>query len=283
MTATSIWRNSPRDAFLVFWSVVEASLKVYLVLSLSEMSAGAAIGLTFALILLNCMNYECAGHYFIHTPFFRSKALNSAFGVLNSIAFGFQQTLYRAEHINHHRYGSDYRDPLTGTTKDGSSIYRYGAGGSEPEPIWRYAILSPIRQPAMELVRGTPARLRRQLLIETCAVGLFLAWAALANWQAFLLLLFISWAGSAVSHVQNWLKHAHAVPGSRLSDSVSSYGGLYNRVWFNNGYHQEHHSCPSAHWTKLPDLKEGMLPSNKRRVVPYAHLWNFQARYSIRA
>jgi fatty acid desaturase len=34
--------------------------------------------------------------------------------------------------------------------------------------------------------------------------------------------------------------------------TTSHYGGLYNLLFFNDGYHVEHHQHPAAHWTELP-------------------------------
>lgn len=254
--------------------MVEASLKVAAVLFFDQIPLPALASIGLVLIYLNCMNYEVTGHYFIHSPFFRSARLNAGFGILNSVAFGFPQTLYRAEHINHHQFGCDYRDPQSGRTGDDSSIYRFGPGEDRPEPLWRYTLVGPFREDLAGMWRATPRRLRRQLAIETLAVLALFAAAAAAGPGAFLFLLLVLWGGSAASHFQNWLEHAHAVPGSRLTDSVSSYGRLYNWLWFNNGYHQEHHSRPSAHWTALPALRVEMLPEAARRVVPHAHLWN---------
>lgn len=35
--------------------------------------------------------------------------------------------------------------------------------------------------------------------------------------------------------------------------TISHYGLLYNRAFFNDGYHVEHHRKPETHWTRLPD------------------------------
>ena len=35
-------------------------------------------------------------------------------------------------------------------------------------------------------------------------------------------------------------------------DGISHYGALYNRVWFNDGFHIEHHRWPGEHWSRLP-------------------------------
>jgi hypothetical protein len=37
---------------------------------------------------------------------------------------------------------------------------------------------------------------------------------------------------------------------------TSYYGTLYNALFFNDGYHTEHHAHPDAHWTRLPEYHE---------------------------
>src|SRR5260370_928091 len=32
----------------------------------------------------------------------------------------------------------------------------------------------------------------------------------------------------------------------------SHYGAVYNFLFFNDGYHAEHHADPGTHWTRLP-------------------------------
>ena len=36
---------------------------------------------------------------------------------------------------------------------------------------------------------------------------------------------------------------------------VSCYGTGYNWLWFNDGYHVEHHQGPGTHWTRLPAVR----------------------------
>lgn len=264
----TIWRHSPRDALLVAATLAELGVKLWLVIGFESWGAGELAGFFAALTLMNLFNYECTGHFFIHTPFFRHNGLNRGFGLINSLAIGFPQTLYRAEHGNHHRHGSDYRDAATGTTGDRSSIYRHGPADTAPEPLLRYAALMPLRQDALWLARITPARLRGQLALETIAVLGLLGLAAWVSLWALAFLCVLSWAGSALTHAENWLQHAHAIPGSRQTDAVSSYGRWYNRLWCNNGYHQEHHFRPGVHWTAIPQVRPMLPPEEGRRVVP---------------
>src|SRR5258708_16916175 len=47
-----------------------------------------------------------------------------------------------------------------------------------------------------------------------------------------------------------WL-HGHY---EHVRGTVSHYGALYNVLFFNDGYHVEHHAHPGAHWTRLPEF-----------------------------
>lgn len=45
---------------------------------------------------------------------------------------------------------------------------------------------------------------------------------------------------------QGWQEHR------RSSAGVDVHARLYNRLWFNDGFHAAHHRAPDAHWTTLP-------------------------------
>jgi hypothetical protein len=57
--------------------------------------------------------------------------------------------------------------------------------------------------------------------------------------------------GLGLCAVQGRQEHARAAAG------VDHHGRLYNRLWFNDGFHAAHHRAPSAHWTTLPDQAAG--------------------------
>ena len=59
---------------------------------------------------------------------------------------------------------------------------------------------------------------------------------------------------------------------------VSSYHRLYNLIWFNNGYHAEHHFRPKMHWTKMQQVHEQFAEEQKRagvRVIKPPHALGF--------
>lgn len=53
------------------------------------------------------------------------------------------QVVYHHSHMNHHAGDNDRKGP-DGTTKDWSSIYRYGTD-DRAEPFWRYCLFGFLR------------------------------------------------------------------------------------------------------------------------------------------
>jgi hypothetical protein len=76
---------------------------------------------------------------------------------------------------------------------------------------------------------------------------IFALWALLLAYQGrlfftayvpgYLIGLFLCW-------LHGYYEHA--------SGTTSHYGALYNFLFFNDGYHVEHHAHPREHWTRLP-------------------------------
>jgi fatty acid desaturase len=61
--------------------------------------------------------------------------------------------------------------------------------------------------------------------------------------------------------MENYYEHVGADAQSRFSNSVSYYGRLYNLLLCNEGYHQEHHLRPQAHWTQRPTIRTELAAS----------------------
>lgn len=109
-----------------------------------------------------------------------------------------------------------------------------------PQRLWRDRHLAHHAGVAWRL------RISRQLVIETALV--LCLWTALAMREPrFFLLMYLPGylGGLALCGLQGHWEHAAGSP-------VSHYGGFYNLLCFNDGYHAEHHADPSRHWTALP-------------------------------
>jgi hypothetical protein len=90
-----------------------------------------------------------------------------------------------------------------------------------------------------------PPRWNRDVMAESGVVlVLWLAIAALAPW--FFATVYVPGylTGLALCSLQGHFEHARG--------TTSHYGWLYNRLFFNDGYHVEHHQRPAEHWTRLP-------------------------------
>lgn len=270
-----LFRHSAMDGVLVLLTLLNCAAIVATALYFTVLGPWALTGLGLFFVLMICTNYQCIAHNFIHNPFFRAEPLNRLFSVLNSLALGMPQTLYRAHHLNHHQFNNDYRGE-DGETGDFSSLYRYSSEPREAESLWRYSLLGPLRTDFGRLyAMARQKKLAGLVWCEAAALLAFYAGLAWLDWRFFLLyFVLVSYLGQVVALAENYLEHHGATPGDRKTDSVSCYGRLYNLLWFNNGFHQEHHYRPFVHWRLVPRLRQEMLPESQRRVVRGTHLSN---------
>jgi len=187
--------RNPSDAVLIGLSLIYAGL----LLSVPSIPL-VAIGLWWTA--------NTVAHNFIHTPFFRSRALNRVYSIYLSVLMGFPQELWRARHLRHHR--------------------------GDRRPIVRTAL-------------G---------IIESCVV--LVVWAALAvsaPWFFATVYLPGYFAGLGLCFLQGHFEHA--------GGTTSHYSWLYNRLFFNDDYHVEHHRRPGVHWTQLPSESGGDTRSSR--------------------
>jgi fatty acid desaturase len=222
-------------------------------------------------------NLQCISHNFIHNAFFSHPWLNRAYSVLLTIDLGVPQICYHHYHMNHHFGDNDRRGP-DGTTKDWSSIYRYGSN-DEPEGFWKYIFVSFFRAevgPVVERVMRHGVDEVMQLLVEVGVLAAFWTTMLLLDWQFFVFFYLSSYyLGWVLSYAEGYLEHYGCKPGNQYANSVSSYNRTYNLMSFNNGYHQEHHWDPKCHWTRMTDLHERIEPqlkANGTRVLIGPHI-----------
>jgi hypothetical protein len=94
---------------------------------------------------------------------------------------------------------------------------------------------------------GHPFKLRWTTDLVSEAGPILLMWAVLAaKYPRFFLLVYLPGyvTGLALCYIHGYFEHAQG--------TKSNYGLFYNTSFFNDGYHVEHHSRPSEHWTRVP-------------------------------
>jgi fatty acid desaturase len=277
MTPGRFFRYSTADALVALCGVGHAAFLVWTFFAWGAMPWWL-VAVSFASYsVMICWNLQCISHNFIHNPFFTSRWLNRAFGVLETIAIGMPHQLYHHYHMNHHQGNNDRRGP-DGTTRDWSSIFRYGKD-DRPEGFWRYTLVSFFRVevgPVLAVAYRYGFANTMQVAVESLALGAFWLTLLWFDWQYFVAFYLPSYFfGWVLSYAEGYLEHYGAKPGNDYADSVSSYNWLYNFLWFNNGYHQEHHWDPKRHWTQLDALHEEIAPqleANGTRVLKGPHI-----------
>jgi hypothetical protein len=114
-----------------------------------------------------------------------------------------------------------------------------------PQTIWRARHLDHHRG------RPAPLRLGLQGCVEVGVVAhVALALALIAPDMFFGACLPGYVLGLGLCQLQGRGEHLAGQDGG-----ISHYGRVYNWLWFNDGYHAEHHAAPGAHWTTLPSRR----------------------------
>jgi fatty acid desaturase len=278
MSAKRIFfRSTVQDAIPALGGIGHLAFLLWTFLAFPSLSWWLVVPAFLVYAILICWNLQCISHNFIHNPFFQSNVLNRLYGVLETLAIGMPHQLYHHYHLNHHAGDNDRKGP-DGTTRDWSSIFRYGRD-DQPEAFWRYCLLSFFR---VELGPVLRVAWRHgwgnvfQVVLESLALAAFwgvMAWVDVRYFLAFYLpSFFLGWV---FSYAEGYLEHYGATPGNPFANSVSSYNVLYNFLWLNNGYHQEHHWDPKNHWTRMKELREKIRPqmeANGTRVLRGPHM-----------
>ena len=224
-------------------------------------------------------NINGISHNFIHTPYFKNKYLNYAFSLLESLAAGFSQSMYHWVHMRHHVGNSDKPDEK-GETVDWISIYRHGKNG-QPENVWSYTFRSFFRDDMEAIYKAIAKRKSFNAAWGIFEVGVFagLVLAGLIyDWKAILFFVPFYYLGNCLSFLNGYFEHLGGNPDVPVAWGVSSRDPFYNWLWFNNGYHAEHHYRPSHHWTKMKQLHDSIAEQQNQKgthIIDPCHALGF--------
>jgi len=282
-----IWRYSWRDSIPCTITLAQLGLNFWLAESWE--SRPLLQNLLFIPICLFLFWYNglVASHSFVHTPWFKSEHLNRLYLALNSINIGLPQIHYAHEHLLHHRYGND-RPGRDGFTQDPTSTFAGGHQGQH-ESMLSYCFLGPFRLDLFgsfrEICRRGGAK---QLALESGACLVGFGTLLLLSWHYVVMLLVpVLYLGWVLEHIENYYEHFGGEPEDRYANSTSYYGRLYNALFCNEGYHQEHHLRPNVHWLNRPqvrvELSERLEQANRVILnLPPALAWMEHERIAAR-
>lgn len=271
---------SPKDA----WPALAGLLHFGFLLGLAALfhrHAPYALLVPLGLIYAVSISWNINGisHNFLHNPFFVWKPLNRAFSLVLSLTMFFSQAFYDDVHVRHHIGNGDRKDEQ-GKTVDPLSIYGHGKDG-KPEGVWAYTFLSFFRDDFGATYRHLKRRHpedARWGLVEIALVLAFVAGLLVWDWGFVLFLLPFWYLGNCLSSLNGYFEHLGSNPDLPMAWGVSNYNRFYNWLWFNNGYHAEHHVRPRHHWTQMEELRKEIAPKQREagtHVISTCHALGF--------
>jgi len=220
-------------------------------------------------------NINGIAHNFIHNPYFKSEIFNRSFSLMESITLLFSQTFYDAVHKRHHIGNSDLPGE-NGNTIDWLSIYRYGHN-HQPEGVWAYTFKSYFRDEPQKIYQEIHKRnpfLAHFGVFEIIVVIALVIAGCWLNWSFMLFLAPFYYFGHSLSSLNGYYEHWRGNPNLPIAWGVSCYNRFYNWLWFNNGYHAEHHYRPKHHWTQMKVLHLQIAEQQKAagvHVIDWSH------------
>lgn len=280
-----LFRYSAWDAVPVMFGLVHMAylFGMYVVFTRVHLPLGAKVILMGVLGLIYSFsiswNINGISHNFIHNRYFNSPALNRLFSIVESVDCIFSQVIYDYIHRCHHMGNAD-KPSEPGKTIDPLSIYRHGHDG-HAENLWTYTFMSFFREDPKAAYAGIkkndPVE-ARWAIVEIVIIGSLMVGATILNWRFMAFFLPFWYFGHCLSYLNGYFEHFGGNPDVPMAWGVSSYHKLYNLVWFNNGYHAEHHYRPRAHWTRMKTLKDQIEEDQRRvgvRVLKPPHVFGF--------
>lgn len=297
----------------VLGAAMVAPVMAWAPLSLGGFTILGCVAALIVVRLLALFSY----HNHVHTPLFAPRSLNLVFGLFASAVSGVPATGYRIGHLYHHQHTIDYSQfPLREWLGLGSfrgiarrllltaDVFRLGMLVTtlrlllapvprdlvQPAPEQRYpsgdAYLTHLFQVTLYQIRTSSRAVRATIFAQALSATLYLAALCAMDWR-FFLVVFVpsSFLYGLLAQCGEYGQHNGVDASNARADSVSAYGRLYNVLFLNSGYHQEHHVRPGVHWMKLPQFRQEMAPESERVVVAGSHftIANLRSRAARRA
>jgi fatty acid desaturase len=219
---------------------------------------------------LSCYLALSAGviaHNHNHTPTFRDRKLNGAFGNWLSIFYGYPTFAWVPTHnLNHHKFVNKAGDATITwrhTNKHNALVaatYFFVSSWYQSEPIRttstrrRRGTRSSTAPSSASTSSSSERTWRCSRWPSRCTAG---GWD---SWCGSLMFLIPAFFALWTIMLFNYIQHVHTDPWSEHDHSRSFVGRVLNFLLFNNGLHSAHHEMAGAHWSTLPALHAKLRP-----------------------
>ena len=215
--------------------------------------------LSLLLVLLAGVLLSFSIHIFFHECVHWHSRYPQWINIIHSLFLGLPFDGYRVHHYNHHTYANN--------VEDFSTTWRVIDGNTSGFPPCQYAIGWPrqlkraVREPhPFDPVMGDVNSIKSRIPLQKLALLILMVLLVLLSFKAFLLYLLLVYSGWAFSALHNYGQHLPTP-----EEVIVTYPNqLYNKLFFNNGLHWEHHHMPWLSWDQLT-----LDPHSKRISHPH--------------
>jgi fatty acid desaturase len=199
-----------------------------------------SVWLACALLLLAGLSLSFGIHIFFHECVHRRYRYPAWFKWFATIWMGLPFDGYRVHHYNHHHFENGLQDF--------SSTWIYSNNSKRPRRLLPYVLGWP-RQVLLGMRCKTPFggqsrsanRIKANIPSQKKALLLAIVLMGLVSWKLLLMYVALVYLGWAFTSLHNYGQH----PPTETEQTSTYTGAVYNRLFFNNGLHWEHHNKPA--------------------------------------
>ncbi len=181
-----------------------------------------------------------------------------------SAVSGLSFDAYRFHHHNHHRHNNGLGDY--------SKTWRMTPRGPTAYGVLRYALSWPLQVVQTthalraEKRLNRPRMVHRRMRYENCSILTVLIVLGMCSWHFAVLYMLMVYLGWSLVSVHNYGQHP---PGEFTNAASFTSSSLYNRLFFNNGLHHEHHAEPAKASHELSPNLEAPQVAEPHLVSPF--------------
>lgn len=233
-------------AIMPFIEVIAFSLAC----SVVQINVLLSIGLILIGALAMCFSIHIFFHEYVH--YTMSKKSIKIVDYLFSILMGLPLDGYRIHHLNHHKYDNSLNDY--------SSTWKNSPKGPIPQGVleyvfgWPRQLIKAKKDVQKKFIRNEYLRkVGQRIPAQNLAILIFVVCLAMVSFKVLFLYMLLVYAGWAFTSLQNYGQHLPI----KDYKTTSYYNKFYNKMFFNNGLHKEHHKYPGKAWNELKIMDKG--------------------------